>query len=366
MLKYQIVAKLLEKRIQYGDYTVKEIPPERELAIQTGVSRITTRKAIQVLIEKKILVRRPNGQLEINRQTESQTRRLQLAFLEPAFHSLYADHWRTPVEIVADKLEASVRPIDFVHWDDPAIPEALNNFDGVFILPTSEEFSPEIINILKNSRAPLVVFDNDLTEHGIPSAIIFPPVFVQNLLDHLDALGHRHIDCLNTQPKEQMCIQRIDQWNLWRVKHGYPGQLFDEPVKSYGFAWIQAYEVMGRLLDSGEFKASALFCTTQSVAIGAMRAMHERGLKVGKDISICAANDDGTCQYLCPSITCLKKPDIVPHITLCVEWMARGGKDWVGPLLLKSTTDPIFIGETTGPCLKNRNETVELRPYNGE
>jgi DNA-binding LacI/PurR family transcriptional regulator len=197
-----------------------------------------------------------------------------------------------------------------------------------------------------------VVFDHDVTQYGIPSAMIFPPVYVQNLLDYLDSLGHRHIDCLNTQPREQICVQRIEQWNLWRAKHGYPGRLFDEPVRSYGFAWIQAYEVMGRLLDSGEFTASALFCTTQSVAIGAMRAIHERGLKVGKDISVCAANDDGTCQYLCPSITCLKRPDIVPHITLCLEWIARGGKNWVGPLLLRSSNDPVFIGETTGPCPK--------------
>jgi DNA-binding transcriptional regulator YhcF (GntR family) len=352
MLKYQKVADLIEKRIQYGDYTIKDIPTERELALQAGVSRITTRKAIQVLLDRKVLVRRSNGQLEINRQTDNQNRLLQLAFLEPAFHSLYNDLWRLPVEIVANKMRATVRPIDYVHWDDSSILEALNNFDGVFLLPIAEDFSPEIINTLRKSPAPLVVFDNDLTEYGIPSAFLFPPVYCQQLLDHLDALGHRHIDCLNTQPKEQICIQRIEQWNLWRARHGYQGRLFDEPVKSYGFSWIQAYEVMGRLLDSGEFKASALFCTTQAVAIGAMRAMYERGLKVGKDISVCAANDDGTCQYLCPSITCLKRPDVTPYITICMEWMARGGKNWVGPLLLKSSEDPVYIGETTGPVLK--------------
>jgi hypothetical protein len=32
--------------------------------------------------------------------------------------------------------------------------------------------------------------------------------------------------------------------------------------------------------------------------------------------------------------------------------MARGGKNWVGPLLLKSIADPVFVGETTGPVLK--------------
>jgi hypothetical protein len=111
----------------------------------------------------------------VNRYEESPTRRLNLAFLEPAFHSLYADQWRSPVEIAAEKIKATVRPIDFVHGDDPAILDALNNFDGVFILPPSEDMTPAIIEMLTNSRAPLVVFDHDLTQYGIPSAMIFPP-----------------------------------------------------------------------------------------------------------------------------------------------------------------------------------------------
>jgi len=348
MLKYQRVAQLLEKRIQHGDYAVKDIPPERQLAIQAGVSRITTRKAIQVLIDKRILVRRPNGQLEVNRRIGESSRRLQLAFLEPAFHSLYSDLWRVSVEMAADKLKASVRPVDFVHWDDPTILDTLSNFDGVFLLSVSEDLPAEVLNLLKRSPAPVVVFDQDLTEHGIPSVFISPPVLVQQLLDHLDSLGHRHIDCLNTQPREPVCIKRIEQWNLWRARHGYAGRLVDEPVQSYGFAWIQAYEVMGRLLDNHEFDATALFCTTQSVAIGAMRAMHERGIRVGTDVSVCAANDDGTSRYLCPSLTCVRIADITPHMTLCVEWMARGGENWIGPLLLRPTTDPLYLGETTG------------------
>jgi len=365
MLKHLKIANLLEKRIEYGDYTAKEIPPERELALQIGVSRVTTRKAIQVLIEKNILLRLPNGRLELNRQPGDGNRRLQIAFLEPAFHSLYSELWRVPVEVAADRFKVAVRPVDFVHWDDPVIPETLNSFDGVFVLPVAEGLPPNVLGLLKASRAPVVVFDQDLTEHGIPSAFIFPPVFVQHLLDYLDGLGHRWIDCLNTQPKEPVCVNRIEQWNLWRAKHGYQGQLYDEPVQSYGFTWVQAYKVMSRLLDEGKFHATALFCTTQAIAVGAMRAMYERGIKVGKDVSVCAANDDGTSQYMCPSLTCLRMPDIVPHMTLCVEWMARGGKDWVGSLLLKPTSDPLFIGETTGPCPTRAKDAAGNRPHGG-
>ena len=67
MLKSLKIANLLEKRIQLGDYTLKKISTERELALQTGVSRVTTRKAIQYLIERKVLAPCPNGQLEVNR-----------------------------------------------------------------------------------------------------------------------------------------------------------------------------------------------------------------------------------------------------------------------------------------------------------
>ena len=79
--KYLDVADRLAARVRNGDYNLAELPAERELAAQTGVSYATARKAVQHLVEKRVLRRLPNG-----RATPSAggDKAAQIAFLTPA------------------------------------------------------------------------------------------------------------------------------------------------------------------------------------------------------------------------------------------------------------------------------------------
>ena len=95
-------------------------------------------------------------------------------------------------------------------------------------------------------------------------------------------------------------------------------------------------------------RGTALLCTTQAVAIGAIRALHEYGIQVGKDVSVCAINDDGISRYLCPSLTCFQLPEnLIGYLRLCVEWMLRDKQKWDGPLKFQADGDNLFIGEST-------------------
>ena len=102
---------------------------------------------------------------------------------------------------------------------------------------------------------------------------------------------------------------------------------------------------------AGAFDSTALVCITLPAAMGAMRALYERGLKPGKDMSLCSANDEGLAAFLCPSLTAVQMPDPLPYLTLSMEWM--GGKDHVGPLLSRPDEASLFIGESTGPAPVN-------------
>ena len=105
---------------------------------------------------------------------------------------------------------------------------------------------------------------------------------------------------------------------------------------------------MSHQLKTGAFDGTALLCTTQAVAIGAIRALHEYGIQVGKDVSVCAINDDGISRYLCPSLTCFQLPEnLIGYLRLCVEWMLRDKQKWDGPLKFQADGDNLFIGEST-------------------
>ena len=67
---YKQVAKEIECKVKNGIYvTAQKLPSEAELAQEFNVSRLTVRKAINLLIEKKVLVKHQNtGTYVMNRQ----------------------------------------------------------------------------------------------------------------------------------------------------------------------------------------------------------------------------------------------------------------------------------------------------------
>jgi DNA-binding LacI/PurR family transcriptional regulator len=349
MTKIKQIQSILERRIRHGDYLLTGLPAERELSREVGASRMTARKAIERLMEKGLLQRQPNGRLTIRRDVaEGLTT---FAFLVPSTSSGNVERWRLAIENAAQDANARVRTILYVHWDDPILLDAIENFDSVFLFPTGEEIPSRIIARLRDAGRSLAVLEQDLTAHTIPSICMFPSFFTQRLLDVLGDLGHRSVDCFNIQTLDPVIKSRIEQWNLWRATHRISGHFYGEPVQPYTPYEAQlnwAYNHMCQILDKKELKSTAVFCTTAIAAIGAIRAMRDKGIKVGQDISVCTINDEGLARYLSPSLTCIEMPDPTPYILMCIERMLSSEQEWVGSLLTQPSQPQLFIGESTG------------------
>jgi DNA-binding LacI/PurR family transcriptional regulator len=349
MTKIKQIQSILERRIRHGDYILTGLPAERELSREVGASRMTARKAIERLMEKGLLERQSNGRLTIRRDVSE--RSLTFGFLVPSTSSGNIERWRLAIETAAQDANAQVRTILYVHWDDPMLLEAIENFDSVFLFPSGEEIPGRIIDRLKEAGRSLAVLERDFTTHSIASVCLFPPFFTQRLLDKLGELGHQGVDCFNVQTIDPIITSRIEQWNLWRAPHRINGHFHGEPVQPYTpyeaqLTW--AYDNMCKILDKNKLKSTSLFCTTAIAAIGAIRAMRNRGIKVGEDISVCTINDEGLARYLSPSLTCIEMPDPTPYIRMCIERMQSNDNEWVGSLLIQPSQPQLFIGESTG------------------
>ncbi|HEX4124898.1 MAG TPA: substrate-binding domain-containing protein [Tepidisphaeraceae bacterium] len=351
MDKYAQFGQVMEERIRRGDYALRDLPTELELASEFGASRKTARRAIQELLEKGIVHRKPYGRLRVNQKHA----RLQIAFLGTSFFSHPAEEWRFAVTRAAEKFDAAIRPVDFVHWNDPVIPETLKAFDGVFLLPSSETIPRALLERFRDT-AHLVSLEYDLSEWNVPSVHLLPPRSIHVLGDHLYKLGHRHIDCLNTQPADSVIQQRSEQWKGWSRLHKVQSCTYNEPVIPYQHAAPKAYEVMKRLLAAGEFKATGLVCLTNAAAMGSIRALLEHGVRVGNDVSVCAMEGEPFAQLMSPSWTVLKVPEPHVYIEACVEWIAGQNEPWTGPLLMEPATMSLFEGESTGPAPEPRSE----------
>lgn len=352
-MKYEEIAKLIERRVQRGDYLLNDLPGERELATEQGVSHMTARRAVQQLVRDNVLIRKPNGRVAVNAQRFGSSGRLQTAILTPVFPSRVYDRWRYALDYVCRERGDSLRPVPYVHWDDPAIFEALERFDAVFLLTPSEEVPAWVAERLRNAPRAVVALEADLTPIGIYSIRPFAVRFIDRMLDYAKECGYQRIDCLNAQPLVHEITERIERWHAWRDINGLEGELMNEPVRSYEFPLPQAYEVVRqRLSERGIAPGTAIFCTTGVSAVGAMRALHEHGIAIGSEVGVCTLNDADSGRYTIPSLTLLEAPDLLELTRQCLDDIqaAEGGRL---PLKFREAKDAsLFIGESILPLTK--------------
>jgi DNA-binding transcriptional regulator YhcF (GntR family) len=354
--KYQRIADLVRERLQQGDYVMKPVPSERNLAAEMGVSYMTIRRGLEILETENLIFRQPNGRIGLKPSHEAREaleeggkKHLNLAFLVPTTTSQALEVWRWALEKATKSLPCVVRPILFMHWEDPMLLDAIKGFDGIFLNPIPEAIPESVAELLRHPDHPVVVVDHDFSGYGVPSIDLFPPASVQRLMDHLESMGHTRIGCLNSQPNDLEVQGRINQWRYWMSAHGFSGSLADFGVAASTDAAQHAYDTMSGILSKGKREETAWFCTTAPTAMGAMAAMIDRSLQPGRDIAICAANGEMIAAMLNPPLTALEAPDPTPFLSICLDWMSRGGRRWQGPLLMQPAEVPLVIRESTKP-----------------
>ncbi len=343
---------LLEQRIKLGDYALVHFPSERKLAAAEGVSQMTARKAIMGLKRRGLLEKLSNR--TVSPLSSGPDKGGVFALLAPAYPSYYIMFWQRILAHQAYATGWRMKLVLYTHWDDPMIEETIAGFDGIFLFSISEPMPARVKAMLSASKAPLVSLGQDMCASGIPSILVHPEDSVPKMLEYLESLGHKRIDCLNTQPHDPSTVKKMEAWKSWLLAHGLKGRLFDEPVESYGHSFEKALDYVGGILKKGSFESDCLFCTTEGAAIGTCRALASHGISPGRDVSVCSASDEGLSRFFCPSITSIKIPDHSSDMSLALDWMRKGGGPWEGPMLLGAKGGEIFIGESTSRASKTK------------
>jgi DNA-binding LacI/PurR family transcriptional regulator len=347
-MQTRLAVDLIRKRLQHGDHAASPLPGERQLATELGLSRPTVRKALAQLAGEGLLARGPTGRLRVSARAAKE-RPPMIAFLHPGQVTGETALWRDGVYTAAEERGAVVRSLSYAHYGDAVISAALGGFDGVFLLPLVDEKLPStLVRRMTAEGARVVVLDQDESAAGLRSVIVFPFASGDKLLAHLHGLGHRRIDCFNIHPCNPVIEARVAGWRGFIERHGLAGELLNKPVDgSLG----SAYKQMATRLKTGKPVASALYGVTVHAAIGAMRALHEAGRLIGRDVSVCAVNDEGLGPFLVPSLTSLQTPPRARCLRKAVDWMTGAAK-WPTPSLQQPSDAPLFVGESTGPASK--------------
>jgi DNA-binding LacI/PurR family transcriptional regulator len=351
--KYNEVMSVIKQRIRQGDYFVDSIPGERRLAEETGVSYMTARRAVQQLLEEKVLIRQASGSLEVHPDYTKRVNPAEIFLLYPAYPSSYLTQLRVLVADAATRCGLALRPTQFVHWDEQVLVDVVAQAKGTLIIPYGPIIPSRLLKHFTENK--VVILDGDFTSSGVPSIRLFSDACIERVLDHLSDLGHRRVDCINTQNRNSEIDRRIDIWQRWLDRKDIPGDLHDDPAPVFSDPTILAYRLMSRLIESRNSEATAFVTTTCPAAIGAIRACYERNIQVGTDLSICAVNLEPPAEFFCPSITGLNTPDLSAELGKCFDWFASD-KPWRSQMLLEPKESNLFDGESTsGPRRNPKN-----------
>lgn len=347
MSKVERVADLLARRIANGDYLVSRLPGEQGLAAEAGVSYMTARKAVISLIDQGLIIRGENGRLMLTHQGGGRidTSTQQVAFLAPAWPTLDLQRWRLAIERVGTDLGVAVKSYYFAHWDDPVLGEILQRGIGAFVYPSATPIPPAVQERLLAPASRVVFCDHDPSGAGALTIRLTPSEASIPIFEHLVAMGHRQIACLNVESHTHSIHGRLNVWREWTTAHDVRGDEIDAPVEPGADPVHVAIEMTRRWLRRRP-AATALYLTTGIAAIGAMRAMHDAGVRPGRDIAVCTLNDEQLGALTIPSITALVEPDPLPLLCKALTWMVSG-KPWRGSKDLRPTTFSVACREST-------------------
>lgn len=126
----------------------------------------------------------------------------------------------------------------------------------------------------------------------------------QIAVKHLIALGHQRIAYVSfAQPEYDSVHEREIGWRTALLDAGYEAS---PALMEYADISAQSgYDATRRLLARGE-RFTGLFAGNDTIAFGAIRALHEAGMMVPRDVAIVGYDDIPMASYASPPLTTLR------------------------------------------------------------
>jgi DNA-binding LacI/PurR family transcriptional regulator len=161
----------------------------------------------------------------------------------------------------------------------------------------SEFISAELVN----QGVPVVIVGN-LSEHIHYSVSSDNLTGVRMMINHLVGLGHQRIACITYAP-EGTVEHAADRLTTYYEALATAGISPDPSLVRFGaFAPLSGYEAMRDLLRHKPLP-TAVFGMNDTMAIAAMAAIQEAGLRVPEDIAVAGFDDDRLAAFTTPPLT---------------------------------------------------------------
>ncbi len=172
--------------------------------------------------------------------------------------------------------------------------------DGLIIMSPNIDAETLHLNLPRN--LPVVLLNCFINDRSFDSINIDNYAGAFMIVKHLIQHGHSKIAIIKGNENNLDARQRIDGYRAALKEAG----LLDFALEVVGdFTQSSGYDAVKIILEAKE-KPTAIFATNDSMAIGAMSALKERGIEIPDEIAIVGFDDIPVAQYLQPRLTTVR------------------------------------------------------------
>src|SRR5216683_1096411 len=206
------------------------------------------------------------------------------------------------------------------------------------------EMAPELIDELNESRIPVVFYDVGTPRPNITNIRVDYRRGIEKVIDYLHSLGHRRLGFVGHHARLAPINERM------RAVLDAVARNPSLQVKSAADAdTLEGGRQATRALLASGYSPTAIICVNDITAVGALRELRERGIRVPQDVSVTGFDNVKLSEFCYPALTTVHIPrDRIGQI-ICDRLIPAPGKP--APPDREIVIDPEFmVRDSTGPA----------------
>ncbi|MDH6597161.1 LacI family DNA-binding transcriptional regulator [Bacillus aerius] len=182
----------------------------------------------------------------------------------------------------------------------------LKDIDGLIVIG---RISPDTVEKMTN-RMEHIVFINHYADEDLYDCVHVDFVrAADRAIRHLQSLCYTHLGYIGGKEREHYfegnAVIEDERQTTFIKRMQEAGTLHMNDIHIGEYSMQEGYSLMQKAIQKGKLP-EAFFIGSDSMAIGAMRALHEAGLRVPQDVSIVGFNDIEAASFSSPPLTTVK------------------------------------------------------------
>jgi DNA-binding LacI/PurR family transcriptional regulator len=209
----------------------------------------------------------------------------------------------------------------------------------------TSEMDPALIDELNDNRIPVVFYDVGSPRQNITSIRVNYRRGIEKVVDYLHSMGHQRLGFVGHHAMLGPINERMK--SVLDAVARYPAL----EVRSAADAdTLEGGRLATRALLSAEGPApTAIVCVNDIMAVGALRELRERGLRVPQDVSVTGFDNVKLSEFCYPALTTVHIPrESIGH-TICERLIRKTEQSTAADKEI--VIDPEFVlRDSTGPA----------------